>query len=272
MRGIERAVALIVASVPDHRDLRDLAKSFRESGSGSVMSPQQSKWFLRSQRRAAAGCIGGSVDELTDAERIDQDLHGPLTREASDALAAGVDSLICWYTDVDDIQLDIRHGPAVFARRAELGRPLDAADLRSIVDADGGPDVQTEPRAVRFYQGAELVGVGIDYPSETSVVRQTTCRALFADEIGEIRDAALGQQEGNPAKTGVPDGDSHLPRVADSEVGLSLLDFGDRRVGVDRLSDVPRYLGGHLAAQLRQLKDQLLKFVCCDRRGDADGR
>lgn len=111
-----------------------------------ALAPGQLDALLESERAisrawSAAGVDPGrEVDELTPAESELCELHGPMTAQEAKAHAKALESIICWYVDSAAIRLQPRHWPAVLAKREALGRPLEADDLRSIVDADRGLD------------------------------------------------------------------------------------------------------------------------------------
>lgn len=113
--------------------------------------------FQKSQLRAVAAGLGvrssalllaDEVDEFTPTELEQLKMHGPMTCVEAQAHAKSLESIICWYVDSDDIQLEAYHWPAIQAMREALGRPLEAEDLRSIIEAQS-------PRSVRIVRPGE---------------------------------------------------------------------------------------------------------------------
>lgn len=93
------------------------------------MAPSFSAEVARIRNEAIERWCGNrDVDDLTETDK-----HSPV----NPAVAADI---VCWYLEADNIMLTPAQWERVVALRNQVGRPLDAAEVRSIVDANGGLD------------------------------------------------------------------------------------------------------------------------------------
>ncbi len=80
-------------------------------------------------------------NELTAEELAQFEQHGPMTCEEAHAQVLALESIISWGdATVMPVAYTDAQWRAVLAERERLGRPLEAGEVRSVVDAVGGLD------------------------------------------------------------------------------------------------------------------------------------